>query len=107
MRLPCPGWAERQRAEPPCRARAEPKRRVQCGLAARHRGNPLDGSWNGLIASAHFPLQDWAFWGARMRFGVRVIFCLFATILIGSGCRKALTPNIDRNQAPETWITAA
>ena len=42
-----------------------------------------------------------------MRLGVRVIFCLFAATIVGSGCRKALTPNIDRNQAPETWITAA
>ncbi len=42
-----------------------------------------------------------------MRFGLRVVLCLFAAIIVGSGCRKALTPNIDRNQAPETWITAA
>ncbi|TMQ71783.1 MAG: hypothetical protein E6K80_04545 [Candidatus Eisenbacteria bacterium] len=26
---------------------------------------------------------------------------------MGIGCRTPLTPNIDRNQAPETWITAA
>lgn len=42
-----------------------------------------------------------------MRLGVRAVLCLLAIIFIGSGCRKALTPNIDRNQAPETWITAA
>lgn len=40
----------------------------------------------------------------RLRFGV--ILCLFA-IGWGVGCRKPLTPNIDRNIAPETWITAA
>jgi hypothetical protein len=28
-------------------------------------------------------------------------------ILIAGGCRKALAPNIDRNAAPETWVTAA
>ncbi len=41
-----------------------------------------------------------------MRFRVRVVLCLLA-LLVGVGCRKPLTPNIDRNQAPETWITAA
>jgi len=40
----------------------------------------------------------------RLRFGV--VLCFFATYL-GIGCREPLTPNIDRNQAPETWITAA
>lgn len=41
-----------------------------------------------------------------MRF--RVVACLFlTTILIAIGCRQPLTPNIDRNLAPETWITAA
>jgi len=40
----------------------------------------------------------------RLRFGV--VFCLVAVVL-GMGCRKPLNPNIDRNMAPETWITAA
>ena len=43
-----------------------------------------------------------------MRLGVRVVLCLLAlSLAAGSGCRKPLTPNIDRNEAPETWITAA
>jgi hypothetical protein len=43
-----------------------------------------------------------------MRFGVRVVLCLLAlSLAAGLGCRKPLTPNIDRNEAPETWITAA
>ncbi len=41
-----------------------------------------------------------------MRWRVGVVLCLFAAYL-GFGCREPLTPNIDRNQAPETWITAA
>lgn len=41
-----------------------------------------------------------------MRLSVGVVLCLFLALL-GVGCRKALAPNIDRNQAPETWITAA
>src|SRR5262245_42358130 len=41
-----------------------------------------------------------------MRFRVGVVLCLFA-ILASYGCRKALEPNVDRNKAPETWITAA
>lgn len=41
-----------------------------------------------------------------MRFRVGLLLCLLATIA-GVGCRKALAPNIDRNKAPETWITAA
>src|SRR5688572_31596122 len=40
----------------------------------------------------------------RWRFGL--FLCLFAAY-IGIGCREPLVPNIDRNQAPETWITAA
>ena len=28
-------------------------------------------------------------------------------LLVGVGCRKPLTPSVDRNQPPETWITAA
>src|SRR5262249_4492328 len=40
----------------------------------------------------------------RLRFGV--VLCLLAIFLSG-GCRKPLTPNVDRNVAPETWITAA
>ena len=43
-----------------------------------------------------------------MRLGARVVLCLLAmSLAAGLGCRKPLTPNIDRNQAPETWITAA
>ena len=42
-----------------------------------------------------------------MRFAVRVVLCLFAATVLAVGCRKALEPNIDRNQPPETWITAA
>ncbi len=42
-----------------------------------------------------------------MRFRYGLVLCLLMTSLIGVGCRKALAPNIDRNQAPETWITAA
>src|SRR5437867_3137006 len=41
-----------------------------------------------------------------MRWRVGVVFCLFAAYF-GIGCREPLKPNIDRNQAPETWITAA
>jgi hypothetical protein len=43
-----------------------------------------------------------------MRLSARVVLCLLAlSLAAGSGCRKPLTPNIDRNEAPETWITAA
>jgi len=43
-----------------------------------------------------------------MRLSVRVVLCLLAlSLAASSGCRKPLTPNIDRNVAPETWITAA
>lgn len=41
-----------------------------------------------------------------MRFRAGLLFFVL-TILVGIGCRKPLTPNVDRNQAPETWITAA
>lgn len=41
-----------------------------------------------------------------MRLAFGVVFCLFLAFL-GVGCRKALTPNVDNNLAPETWITAA
>jgi hypothetical protein len=41
-----------------------------------------------------------------MRLRVGLLLCLFA-ILTAVGCRKALAPNVDRNKAPETWITAA
>jgi hypothetical protein len=41
-----------------------------------------------------------------MRFRAGLVLFIFAVIL-GVGCRKPLTPNIDRNRAPETWITAA
>ena len=43
-----------------------------------------------------------------MRLGARVVLCLLAlSLAAGSGCRKPLNSNIDRNEAPETWITAA
>ena len=41
-----------------------------------------------------------------MRLRVGVVIFLLATY-VGIGCRSPLSPNIDRNQAPETWITAA
>jgi hypothetical protein len=43
-----------------------------------------------------------------MRLGVGVVLCLLALSLgVSSGCRKPLTPNIERNEAPETWISGA
>ena len=43
-----------------------------------------------------------------MRLGPRVVLCLLALSLVtAAGCRKALTPDVDTNEAPETWITAA
>jgi len=41
-----------------------------------------------------------------MRFRVGLVLCLFVAY-IAAGCRTALAPNIDRNTAPETWITSA
>jgi hypothetical protein len=41
-----------------------------------------------------------------MRFRVGILLCLFA-IFLAVGCRKTLAPNVDRNLAPETWITGA
>jgi hypothetical protein len=41
-----------------------------------------------------------------MRLRVGLLLCLFAVIAM-VGCRKPLAPNVDRNKAPETWITAA
>ncbi len=41
-----------------------------------------------------------------MRFRGGLLFFVL-TILVAIGCRKPLTPNVDRNQPPETWITAA
>jgi hypothetical protein len=41
-----------------------------------------------------------------MRLRVGLLLCLFATLAV-VGCRKPLAPNVDRNKAPETWITAA
>jgi hypothetical protein len=41
-----------------------------------------------------------------MRFRVGLFVAVFA-LIAGVGCRKALAPNVDRNQPPETWITAA
>lgn len=40
----------------------------------------------------------------RLRAGLVVCLC---ALLIAVGCRDALVPNIDTNQPPETWITAA
>lgn len=40
----------------------------------------------------------------NFRAGV-LLLCLAAALAVG--CRKPLAPNIDRNRAPETWITAA
>lgn len=43
-----------------------------------------------------------------MRLSARVVLCLLTlSLAAGLGCRKPMTPNIDRNEAPETWITAA
>jgi hypothetical protein len=42
-----------------------------------------------------------------MRLCVRAVVCLLLVTLGLLGCRKPVTPNIDRNLAPETWITAA
>ena len=42
-----------------------------------------------------------------MRFRNGLVLCLLLTSIVGVGCRKALAPNVDRNQPPETWITAA
>jgi hypothetical protein len=41
-----------------------------------------------------------------MRFPVLLRLFFFAILLV-VGCRDPLTPNIDRNEPPETWITAA
>ncbi len=41
-----------------------------------------------------------------MRLRVGAVLCLFL-VFLGAGCRKALSPNVDTNVAPETWITAA
>ena len=41
-----------------------------------------------------------------MRFRAGLILFIFA-LLAGVGCRKPLSPNVDRNDPPETWITAA
>lgn len=43
-----------------------------------------------------------------MRLSARVVLCVLVMSLAAvSGCRKPMTPAIDRNEAPETWITAA
>jgi len=42
----------------------------------------------------------------RLRAGL-ILFFLLLLILVVGGCRKPLAPTFDRNQAPETWITAA
>lgn len=36
-----------------------------------------------------------------------VIFFLLSLVGLSLGCRSALSPNVDRNRAPETWITGA
>src|SRR4249920_2471160 len=36
-----------------------------------------------------------------------VLLLLFFAVILGVGCRKPLSPNVDRNRAPETWIVAA
>lgn len=41
-----------------------------------------------------------------MRFRAGLALLVF-TLIVGIGCRKPLAPNVDRNEAPETWITAA
>src|SRR5262245_43928320 len=41
-----------------------------------------------------------------MRFRVGLVLSLLA-VLVALGCRDPLSPNADRNIAPETWITAA
>ena len=42
----------------------------------------------------------------RLRAGLILFFLLILIPVVG-GCRKPLAPTFDRNQAPETWITAA
>ena len=42
----------------------------------------------------------------RLRAGL-ILFFLLGLIMIAEGCRKPLAPTFDRNQPPETWITAA
>ena len=41
-----------------------------------------------------------------MRFRAGLVLFIFA-LLAAVGCRKPLSPNVDRNEPPETWITAA
>jgi hypothetical protein len=41
-----------------------------------------------------------------MRLRIGLVLCLFS-IFVAVGCREPLTPNVDRNQPPETWISAA
>lgn len=41
-----------------------------------------------------------------MRLRVGVVLCLFL-VFLSAGCRDSLSPNLDNNVAPETWITAA
>ena len=41
-----------------------------------------------------------------MRLRIGVVLCFFA-VFGAAGCRKPLTPVVDNNLAPETWITAA
>jgi len=38
---------------------------------------------------------------------VRAGLAIGLALLLNTGCRNALTPDIDRNRPPETWITAA
>src|SRR5262245_3700855 len=38
---------------------------------------------------------------------VRAGLAIGLALVLNTGCRSALTPDIDRNRPPETWITAA
>ena len=42
----------------------------------------------------------------RLRAGL-ILFASVCLVVFTGGCRKPLAPTFDRNQAPETWITAA
>src|SRR4029079_13635908 len=69
---------------------------------------PLDASGTPLLGFGSSHLHDWACWGARMRLRAGLIlFVLLALIPVVGGRGKPLEPTFDRNQAPETWITAA
>src|SRR5438552_15847665 len=42
-----------------------------------------------------------------MRFHVGFVAVLSIILGLSLGCRSALAPSVNRNRAPETWITAA